>query len=136
MEMTMVIREGVYQMLEFLRPFCKFFAYSHGLKDYVLEILKVLDPYGKFFMERKERVLAPENPAEQKAFVQRKKSFQDFTHPLDLCRQLFSEAEQRRSVLIDDQFGVVNQRDRCKNSLFILLSFRGIHSKQEVREVH
>jgi len=57
--MTLIVRDGVYEMLEFLAPFCTFFAYSHGLKDYILAILNILDPYERFFLKRSERVLAP-----------------------------------------------------------------------------
>jgi len=59
MEMTLVVREGVYEMLEFLKPFCNFFAYSHGLKDYIEKIIEQIDPYHRFFEQRSERVMAP-----------------------------------------------------------------------------
>lgn len=59
LEMVVVVREGVYEVLEFLLPFCNFYAYSHGLKDYILQILQILDPNEKFFLKRKERVIAP-----------------------------------------------------------------------------
>ena len=43
-DMTLVIRQGVDEMLEFLSQFCNLFAYSHGQKDYVLKILDLVDP--------------------------------------------------------------------------------------------
>ena len=36
--MTLVVREGVYEMLEYLASFCNLYAYSHGLKDYILSL--------------------------------------------------------------------------------------------------
>ena len=41
------IREGVKEMLEFLSEFCNIYVYSHGMKSYIMEVLKVLDPTGK-----------------------------------------------------------------------------------------
>ena len=58
-EMTLVVREGIQEMFEFLEPFCTFFVYSHGLKNYIDIILKKIDPNERFFRNRHERVLAP-----------------------------------------------------------------------------
>ncbi len=41
---TLVIRQYVPEMLAFLSQFCTFYAYSHGLREYVLKILDQLDP--------------------------------------------------------------------------------------------
>lgn len=46
-------------MLEYLHPFCNFYVYSHGLKDYVMEVLKIIDPDEKYFKDRSTKVLAP-----------------------------------------------------------------------------
>ena len=43
-EMTLVVREGIHEMFEFLEPFCTFFVYSHGLKSYIDLILDKIDP--------------------------------------------------------------------------------------------
>ena len=59
--MTLVLREGLQEMFEFLEPFCTFFVYSHGLLNYIHKILEFLDPSLRFFKERHERVLAPRN---------------------------------------------------------------------------
>ena len=63
-EMCLVIRPGVIEMLERLSQFCTLFAYSHGLKDYVLKILEKVDPEQKYFKERERRVLAPTDQIE------------------------------------------------------------------------
>jgi hypothetical protein len=36
-------------MFEFLLPFCTFYAYSHGLKDYIHKILSIIDPEERYF---------------------------------------------------------------------------------------
>ncbi len=100
--MTLVVREGVYEMLEYLASFCNLYAYSHGLKDYILGILNIIDPYEKFFVRRSERVVAPVDSEEQLAFITRGKGFKDFVNPLDPCKCLFSESELQRCILIDD----------------------------------
>ena len=46
---TLVIRSYVPEMLAFLSQFCTFYAYSHGLRDYVLKILDFIDPEQKYF---------------------------------------------------------------------------------------
>ena len=48
-DMTLVIRQGVNEMLEFLSQFCDLYAYSHGQKDYVLKILDLIDPQKLYF---------------------------------------------------------------------------------------
>lgn len=42
-------RTGVQEMLALLSEFCTFYAYSHGLKSYILEVLKKIDPEGIYF---------------------------------------------------------------------------------------
>ncbi len=51
-------------MLEHLGEFCNFYVYSHGLKHYIQEILKNLDPEERWFKDRGVRVLAPVNEVE------------------------------------------------------------------------
>jgi len=51
------VRKGLNEMLELLGEFCEIYAYSHGLKHYILEVLKKLDPDQKWFTE--SRVWAP-----------------------------------------------------------------------------
>ena len=63
-EMTLVVREGIQEMFEFLQPFCTFYVYSHGLKSYIDLILDKIDPDQRFFKNRHERVVAPLNPLE------------------------------------------------------------------------
>ena len=60
--MIIVVREGVQEMLEHLSGYCNFYVYSHGLKDYIMKILEVIDPEEKYFKDRKRTVLAPINP--------------------------------------------------------------------------
>lgn len=48
-------------MLELVSEFCNIYVYSHGIKSYIMEVLKVLDPEEKFIKEREKRVLAPED---------------------------------------------------------------------------
>lgn len=48
-------------MLEFLSEFCEFYVYSHGVLEYVLKILAILDPEEKYFKERNLRVIAPKD---------------------------------------------------------------------------
>lgn len=55
------IREGVQEMLELVSEFCNIYVYSHGIKSYILEVLKVLDPEEKYIKEREKRVIAPED---------------------------------------------------------------------------
>lgn len=59
------VRHGAIEMLEFLSEFCTLYVYSHGLKSYIDEVIKVLDPEGKYFLERDKRVLAPKDLPEQ-----------------------------------------------------------------------
>lgn len=57
--MWIVVRYGVPEMLEYLHTFCNFFVYSHGLKSYIEEILKKLDPENKYFIDRERTFIAP-----------------------------------------------------------------------------
>ena len=65
-------------MLEFLNDFCNFFVYSHGMRDYIMHILKILDPDERFFKEREKTVIAPKDQMEQSKFLKNKKSIFDF----------------------------------------------------------
>jgi hypothetical protein len=60
-EMILVVRQGVHEMLHFLSQFCTIYAYSHGVKEYIMKILDKIDPDQLYFQQRHERVLAPEN---------------------------------------------------------------------------
>lgn len=59
--MTCVVRDGVVDFLKFVSLFCDLYVYSHGLRGYIMEILKVLDPDEIYFKERNIRVLAPKD---------------------------------------------------------------------------
>ena len=59
--MCAIVREGVQEMLDFLSEFCNFYVYSHGLKEYILKVLNVLDPDQKYFKNRERTVLAPKD---------------------------------------------------------------------------
>ena len=60
-EMWLVVRNGVKEMLEFIAPFCNIYAYSHGLKNYIHAILKIIDPEERYFKDRQNTVLAPKD---------------------------------------------------------------------------
>ena len=65
-------------MLEVVSEFCNIYVYSHGMKSYIMEVLKVLDPQGKYIKEREKRVLAPVDEAMQIEFAKGGKSIKDF----------------------------------------------------------
>lgn len=56
-----MVRHGVHELLEFLNTFCTFYVYSHGMKEYIMKILEVLDPDEKYFKNREQTVIAPIN---------------------------------------------------------------------------
>lgn len=62
--MWLVVRFGVYEMLDYLITFSNFYVYSHGLKQYIFEILKAIDPEEKYFKNRKFTVVAPRDQQE------------------------------------------------------------------------
>ena len=97
--MLIVIREGVLDILEFLSEFCNFYVYSHGMKEYILKILHVLDPTNKYFKNRETSVIAPTDKLEQDRFVFNKKSVFDFKDPFTK-QPLFKEDD---CLIIDDQ---------------------------------
>ena len=90
-------------MLEFLSEFCTLYVYSHGIKSYIDAVLKILDPEGRFFMERDKRVLAPKDVVEQKAFSERGKNITDFKIP---------GIELSDWLIIDDQFIVIPDKGK------------------------
>jgi len=55
------IRQGVKEMLEIISEFCNLYVYSHGVKNYIMGVLKLIDPQEKYFLDREKRVLAPLN---------------------------------------------------------------------------
>lgn len=73
-EFVLIIRDGVIQMLERLQSFCEFYAYSHGVHNYVMKIIEKLDPDQKYFKQREQRVLAPKDPDQQSRFKEMGKS--------------------------------------------------------------
>jgi hypothetical protein len=42
------IRDGVKEVLEVISEFCNIYVYSHGMKSYIMEVLKVIDPEEKY----------------------------------------------------------------------------------------
>ena len=62
--MWLVVRYGVCEMLDYLKTFCNFYVYSHGLHEYIGEILKSLDPDEVYFKDRKNTVIAPRDSQE------------------------------------------------------------------------
>ncbi len=58
-DFVIFVRNGVTEMLELLSEFCNLYVYSHGLKSYIMQILQLLDPDNKYFLDRENRVLAP-----------------------------------------------------------------------------
>ena len=142
-EMTLVTREGIQEMFEYLEPFCTFFVYSHGLKSYIEKILDVIDPHQRFFKERHERVLAPKDPKEQQKMREHAKNFRDFHrngNSQNAC--LFTDAELDRCIIIDDQYLAIHPDNRGKYAEHLphnltLLSFTDLgcmlHSKKYVK---
>ena len=74
------IRQGVTEILEAVSEFCNIYVYSHGMKSYIMEVLKVLDPEEKYIKERDKRVLAPTDEAMQLEFAKGGKSIKDFVN--------------------------------------------------------
>ena len=60
-EMWVIVRYGVLEMLEYLSTFCNLYVYSLGIKDYIYAILDIIDPNSTFFKNRSERIVCPEN---------------------------------------------------------------------------
>lgn len=100
--MLLIVREGIYEMFEYLEPFCTFYVYSHGLKEYIDKILEIIDPTQRWFKKRHERVLAPAGPEQQREMKIRGKSFEDFKKPGNPTQCLFTRDELRRCIIIDD----------------------------------
>ena len=100
--MTLVVREGIYEMFDYLAPFCTFYVYSHGLKQYIFKILDIIDPHQRYFKNREERVLAPRDSHEQELMRRRKKSFTDFKRRDNPTQNLFTDDQLRRCVILDD----------------------------------
>ena len=117
-------------MLEYLSSFCDFYVYSHGLKSYIMVILEQIDPDCKYFKNRDYTVLAPKPPyseipigvsrsklapidsKEQKIMMAKKKRFTDFRDPKDGSKALFSKDELNRTLILDDQFLAIHDKDR------------------------
>ena len=99
-EMTIVVRDGVGEMLEFLSEFCNFYVYSHGMREYIERVLEILDPQEKYFRDRAHTVLAPKDQMEQQQYLRNKKSIFDFKSELDK-NPIFANED---CLIIDDQF--------------------------------
>lgn len=104
--MTLVVRQGVRELLSFLSDFCVFYVYSHGVKEYILKILDILDPTFKYFDRNK--VLAPATMLEQLQFKEKGKSITD----------VVNKDEMGRTLIVDDQYAVID----AKNKSNLLLS--------------
>ena len=63
-EMVLVVRQDVLKMIRFLSGFATLYVYSHGLREYILKILEILDPEELYFQQRDRRVLAPQDQME------------------------------------------------------------------------
>lgn len=57
--MVMFIRAGAIEMLELLSEYCNLYAYSHGFKCYIKEVLAHLDPDKKYFKDLDKHLVAP-----------------------------------------------------------------------------
>jgi len=99
-EMILIVRQGVQRMLKFLSQFCVLYAYSHGVKEYIMKILDKIDPDCEFF--NRSRVLAPETQQQQGEFRNKGKSFSHLNIP---------ESEYNRTLIVDDQLAVINDKD-------------------------
>lgn len=96
--MLVFVRQGVQEILEFLSPFCTFYVYSHGFLEYILGVLRILDPDSKYFKDIENRVLAPVDEAERAIFMQNRKSILDFKHPVTK-EPIFKDQD---CIIIDD----------------------------------
>ena len=94
-------------MLEYLSTFCKFYVYSHGLKSYIVEILKKIDPDEKYFKDRHITVLAPINQEDQQRMLHQRKGLADLRDPNDPSKPLISPEEQQKTFIVDDQIGAI-----------------------------
>ena len=59
--MWLIVRYGVYEMLDYLQTFSNFYVYSHGFHHYIENILKLIDPDEKYFKDRENTVIAPKD---------------------------------------------------------------------------
>ncbi|TNV79554.1 hypothetical protein FGO68_gene12471 [Halteria grandinella] len=97
------IRQGVREMLDTLSEFCTFYVYSHGMMDYINNILNLLDPNLKWFQERHKRVIAPRDLQERERFTREGKSAAHFASE--------NMKEGGDWLVIDDQFGVIHEKN-------------------------
>lgn len=125
-------------MLKYLSSFCTFYAYSHGLRGYILEILDLIDPEEEYFKERATRVLAPLDDAHQKKLRQDHKSLTDFRDPNDKTKPLWKEEDLSRTLILDDQFVAINPSSQgnliqSKKFLRFLDNFESAHKQNELQ---
>ena len=76
--MWIIIRYGAHEALDYLSSFCNLYVYSHGLRFYVEEILKKLDPEENFFKNLENTVRAPKTKMEQENYFNKGKGINDF----------------------------------------------------------
>ena len=62
-EMWLIVRYGVFELLDYLNTFCNFYVYSHGFHTYIKEILNKIDPDEKYFKNREQTVITPKDNA-------------------------------------------------------------------------
>lgn len=108
--MFIMVRAGVEEMLSYLSDFCTFYVYSHGLKPYITEVLKLIDPEMKYFKDRDRTVLAPADSEEQQKFQLKKKSVTDLLDLLSLKPLL----DMKDCVIIDDQLAAIRTQGKLK----------------------
>jgi len=104
--MLVFVRQGVLEMLEFLSEFCNFYIYSHGFKEYIMNVLQILDPEYKYFPNRDLSVIAPADENDRANFLKNGKSIYDFKDP-STKEPLFKNSD---CIFLDDQLLVVKQR--------------------------
>ena len=108
--MWLIVRFGVHEMLEYLSSFCNFYVYSHGFKEYIMEILNKIDPEEKYFKNREQTVVAPKDQVEQQMMNLNRKRFTDFRDLGDRTKPLFSAEDLDRTLVIDDQYCAIHDK--------------------------
>ena len=108
--MWLIVRYGVREMLDYLSTFCNFYVYSHGFKEYIMEILNKIDPEEKYFKNREQTVVAPHDQVEQQTMNRNRKRLLDFRDPSDRTKALFSTEDLDRTLIIDDQYCAIHDK--------------------------
>ena len=97
-------RFSLQQTLSYLATFCNLFVYSHGLRDYVIEILKQIDPEKRFFRDYDQNVIAPVDNAEQEILNHKRKCFSHFKRD---GQPMFTAEEAAKCIIVDDQVNAI-----------------------------